>query len=646
MSGYGDYGQLEEGPTLLEVVLAWCFRHWPVVAGFVAAIYVCDHLMLLAPTPVRWFWFWLLVGGSAAFDVLYMQPWYAGGWREAARQVPQQMQQRDEPRHGQQPQGPGPYRLTPCAELWVFTPEPGALDREIIGLEEAKRAIREAIALILGRSEEARRMRDYGVTPPKGILLYGPPGTGKTSFARAAAKEFGCYFIVVNASAVAGKYVGETEKNIRDIFAWARCYARSGPVVVFWDEIDAIAQARGSGNLGSELAINTLLTELDGFAGLQGVVLIAATNRADRLDPALTRPGRIDVRIEVGLPDEKARREIFRLYLSRYRALTEQELAGLAAACEGISPSEIREVCNEAARRAAREGAFVELRHLEEALRSVTGRGGAARRRPAAEVWRDIDSLVGLGPVKEFLREVEAVVLMSRQRRERGLPPLKQSLHMAFLGNPGTGKTTVARLAGELLAALGALPSGHMVEVDRSGLVAGYVGQTALKVQEVVQRAMGGVLFVDEAYSLARGAGTGYDFGAEALDALVKAMEDHRDRLCVILAGYEREMQELFEVNPGLRSRIAFTCRFPDYSPEECLEVARREAARQAFRLSPDAEQALLARFRTVDLGAAGNGRYARRLVEAAIRRQAVRAAEGRAADLVTLEACDFEGVE
>jgi SpoVK/Ycf46/Vps4 family AAA+-type ATPase len=172
---------------------------------------------------------------------------------------------------------------------------------------------------------------------------------------------------------------------------------------------------------------------------------------------------------------------------------------------------------------------------------------------------------------------------------------------------------------GELLAAVGALPSGHLVETDRSGLVAAYVGQTALKVREVVEKAMGGVLFVDEAYSLARGGMN--DFGAEALDALIKAMEDQRDKLVVILTGYTSEMQALFAVNPGLESRIAFTCEFPDYVPEELLQIAKLEAKKQGFILTPEAESALLAHFNQVDIGAAGNGRYARKLVEAAVRK-------------------------
>ncbi|MGO0122215.1 AAA family ATPase [Desulfothermobacter acidiphilus] len=260
------------------------------------------------------------------------------------------------------------------------------------------------------------------------------------------------------------------------------------------------------------------------------------------------------------------------------------------------------------------------------------------------DVWREIEGLVGLEPVKQKLKEVVALVIASRQRVQQGLPPLYQSLHMAFLGNPGTGKTTVARLVGRLFKALGVLPSGHLVETDRSGLVAQYVGQTAPKTWQVVNQALGGVLFVDEAYSLARGQ-AGHDFGAEALDVLVKAMEDYRHSLCVILAGYTDETRKLFELNPGLKSRIAFVIEFPDYSPEELVEIAKKYAASRGWSLGEGAEEELLARFQQVRaaVGQLGNGRYARKVVEEAERRAAVRIARGEGpADVLLSE--DFRG--
>lgn len=264
-------------------------------------------------------------------------------------------------------------------------------------------------------------------------------------------------------------------------------------------------------------------------------------------------------------------------------------------------------------------------------------------RRPE-EIWKEIDSLIGLAPVKEFLREIAALISADRERQRQGLPPLKQSLHMAFLGNPGTGKTTVARLVGELFAAMGVLPSGHFVETDRSGLVAGYIGQTSLKVQEKVRQAMGGVLFVDEAYSLARGGDT--DFGREALDTLIKAMEDHRDKLCVILAGYTGNMQELFKLNPGLESRVAFTVEFPDYSPAELVKIAEMYAEKRGWILGPGVVEKLQQFFEREQhrIGELGNGRFARNVIEQAERKAAVRIARGdKKADLLVEE--DFSEI-
>lgn len=281
-----------------------------------------------------------------------------------------------------------------------------------------------------------------------------------------------------------------------------------------------------------------------------------------------------------------------------------------------------------------------EAEFIKEFLHVPSPSQGGGKKRGVEEIWKEIDGLVGLAPVKQALREIAALVVADRERRKQGLPPLKQTLHMAFLGNPGTGKTTVARLTGELLAALGALPSGHMVEVDRSGLVAGYVGQTALKVEEKVREAMGGVLFIDEAYSLARGSDD-RDFGREAIDVLVKAMEDYRDKLCVILAGYTSEMQKLFKANPGLESRTAFTLEFPDYSPSELVEIARACAVKRGWRLAPGVEEKLFALFEREQyrIGESGNGRFARNVIEQVERKAAVRIARGEGeADLLLEE--------
>ena len=205
------------------------------------------------------------------------------------------------------------------------------------------------------------------------------------------------------------------------------------------------------------------------------------------------------------------------------------------------------------------------------------------------ELMAELEELVGLGTVKREVKNLTNLIKVRKLREENGLPNSAMSLHMVFLGNPGTGKTTVARLMAGLYAAIGALSKGQLVEVDRSGLVAGYVGQTALKTQEVIQSALGGVLFIDEAYAL-NGKGDN-DFGQEAIDTLLKAMEDHRDDLVVIVAGYDGLMEKFIQSNPGLESRFNRYLHFDDYTLDEMLEIFKMQCRKSLYTLSPDAEQ-------------------------------------------------------
>jgi hypothetical protein len=266
---------------------------------------------------------------------------------------------------------------------------------------------------------------------------------------------------------------------------------------------------------------------------------------------------------------------------------------------------------------------------------------------PLEDVLAELDGLIGLGAVKEEVKLLTALLRVQKLRRERDLPVVDSTKHLIFSGNPGTGKTTVGRLLARIYRSLGVVERGQLVEVDRAGLVAGFVGQTATKVTEVFDSADGGVLLIDEAYSLTRGGEK--DFGREAIDAIVKNVEDRRDSMVVILAGYPKEMAELVATNPGFQSRFPKTIHFPDYDDGELVAILELIAAKGRYDLTDEAREAAEAWFGAHERGRGfGNGRLARNLFEAAVSRHATRlveVAEPTDEQLTTLEVADIAAV-
>ncbi|MDT0568681.1 right-handed parallel beta-helix repeat-containing protein [Streptomyces sp. DSM 3412] len=261
------------------------------------------------------------------------------------------------------------------------------------------------------------------------------------------------------------------------------------------------------------------------------------------------------------------------------------------------------------------------------------------------DLLAELQGLAGLERVKNDVSSLVKLMQMVRRREEMGLVPPPLSRHLVFTGNPGTGKTTIARLYGRILAAVGLLERGHLVEADRSALVGEYVGHTGPKTTRVFQQARGGVLFIDEAYSLTQYAGSN-DFGQEAVATLLKLMEDHRDDVVVIVAGYLKEMEVFVRSNPGLASRFNRTLLFDDYSGAELVSIVEHQAAQHQYELTPDALTALTTRFDAMprDRGF-GNGRTARQLFQAMTERQAYRVAElpeASEADVMTLRPEDI----
>ena len=331
------------------------------------------------------------------------------------------------------------------------------------------------------------------------------------------------------------------------------------------------------------------------------------------------------------------------------RCTPEQGAAGLAACCDKIFRA-LSEYCLQTDKKLT---GTVTLTARPDGIDFQLGNAAPARLfdlLPAAytgavdEIKRELDELVGLAPVKEYVFGLADNIQVQQRRAAAGFKTASLSMHMIFTGNPGTGKTTIARLVARYLKAIGALKGGQLIEVGRGDLVGRYTGHTAPLTNSVIESALGGVLFIDEAYSLYRGEQD--SFGLEAIDTLVKGMEDHRDELVVILAGYTKEMETFLTANSGLASRFPNQIEFPDYTAAELLAITHSLAKGKGYRLAPACDAPLRAYYaacQAADARTAGNGRLARNTLEKAIFRQSRRLVADPAAELDLILEEDLE---
>ncbi|TNY36842.1 AAA family ATPase [Thermomonospora catenispora] len=512
----------------------------------------------------------------------------------------------------------------------------------MVGLDGVKAEIKKIVNL----QRIAARRREQGLPPGPAIARHlvfaGPPGTGKTTVARLYGRLLAALGVLPQGQVVEVSRADLVSENVggtapKTTAAFQR--ARGG--VLFIDEAYTLSRPAGTGADFGQEAIDTLVKLMEDHR--DEVVVIAAGYTAEMRGFLAANPGLASrfprvVEFEHYSPDQllaivesmcaphglRLAEETRAALLGHFRSVRRDESFGNGREARRIFEAAFERQAQRLAEADGTPSAEELALLLPEDLDLPTGpaaRFGRVRDGGHAEaILAKLDAMVGLEDVRRRTEELMALLASARRRREAGLEVGAAVGHLIFAGPPGTGKTTVARLYGELLVALGVLPQGQVIEVSRADLVGEYVGHTAQRTAEVFQRARGGVLFIDEAYTLSRPAGTGADFGQEAIDTLVKLMEDHRDEVVVIAAGYTAEMRGFLSANPGLASRFTHTVEFRPFTVEELAEIFTTKAASADYRVPEQTRAALLSHLEAArDRYALGNGREVDKLFRAAV---------------------------